>query len=235
MEREHILEEIRRLAQHNGGKAPGRDQFSKSTGLSPYAWGKYWARWGDAIIDAGLMPNSLNKRTEDAIIKAALVDACRHFSRLPTWPELRVFLSQNDQYPSIDAIYKRFRQKHALYSWMAKIMEGDASLADINQMLLLEPQPLLRAKAQNGTRGYVYLIRWGENYKIGCTTNLERRIKEVTIQLPEQGELVHQIPSDDPRRDEEYLKNRYKDANVRGEWFKLSQAEVAQIRRVRFL
>lgn len=52
--RGHIISEIQRLAAEAGGQAPGSQAFVKATGITETKWrGKYWARWGDALIEAG--------------------------------------------------------------------------------------------------------------------------------------------------------------------------------------
>jgi hypothetical protein len=48
MTKEEILNEIRRTAKENSGKPLGQNRFLKETGINPYDWGKYWARFGDA-------------------------------------------------------------------------------------------------------------------------------------------------------------------------------------------
>ena len=39
--------------------------------------------------------------------------------------------------------------------------------------------------------GYVYVLKAGKHYKIGCTTELDNRIKSLTIQLPYAVKVVH--------------------------------------------
>jgi hypothetical protein len=56
----HILDEIRRTAKENGGSPLDRARFQQQTGITQADWfGRYWARWGDALREAGFSPNSL--------------------------------------------------------------------------------------------------------------------------------------------------------------------------------
>lgn len=58
MNKHHILDEIRRTAATNGDRPLGRDRFERETGIKMSEWeGRYWARWNDAVREAGLSPN----------------------------------------------------------------------------------------------------------------------------------------------------------------------------------
>ena len=60
VEKERILSEIRRMAEENGGKALGQERFQKETGIREADWrGRYWARWSDAIEEAGKVDKTL--------------------------------------------------------------------------------------------------------------------------------------------------------------------------------
>ena len=75
---------------------------------------------------------------------------------------------------------------------------------------------------------YVYLIRMGEFHKIGFSRDPADRLRPLGL-LPEEPVLVHQIESYRARLIEKTLHERFKDACVRGEWFRLSEEDVASI------
>src|SRR5579872_5799970 len=77
--RERVLDEIRRMAAENGGRAPGCHRFNRVSGLSHAVWhGQIWARWSDAVREAGLTPNDKQDKLEDDDLLAAFAEAARH-------------------------------------------------------------------------------------------------------------------------------------------------------------
>ena len=64
--RQHILEEIKRTAAENNGVPLGKARFSSETGIRSTDWeGKLWARWSEAVLEAGLKPNEFNAAFDD--------------------------------------------------------------------------------------------------------------------------------------------------------------------------
>ncbi|MEX0776574.1 MAG: hypothetical protein WD042_12795 [Phycisphaeraceae bacterium] len=58
----HILNEIKRTAAANKGVALGWKRFITETGIREADWkGKIWARWSDALREAGLSPNEMTR------------------------------------------------------------------------------------------------------------------------------------------------------------------------------
>jgi hypothetical protein len=75
--------------------------------------------------------------------------------------------------------------------------------------------------------GYVYLglLKLGreKRYKIGKAVLVERRRDQISLQLPEDLDLVHAISTDDAYGIEEYWHKRFAAKNTKGEWFSLSR------------
>jgi hypothetical protein len=80
--------------------------------------------------------------------------------------------------------------------------------------------------------GFVYLIKCGEFYKIGKTTNLEKRIKQLTTGNPYPLILVNSIYSLDIDSLEKSFHNYYRQKRIIGEWFKLNFEEVLEFTNV---
>ena len=60
----YILQEIQRTTKANGGIPLRRLQFESKTGIKRYDWfGVYWARWSDAVREAGYLRNHIQEIT----------------------------------------------------------------------------------------------------------------------------------------------------------------------------
>jgi hypothetical protein len=78
VEKQHILDEIRRSAKANGGNPLGVRAFRTETGIKESDWsGKFWVRWSDALIEAGLTPNQWQGAYGDEVLIAKLVSLTR--------------------------------------------------------------------------------------------------------------------------------------------------------------
>ena len=117
----------------------------------------------------------------------------------------------------------------ALRRWLA----GSAEFPDVTAMLPLR-QTNARSPSKQAQDGYVYLLRSGPFYKIGKSDELERRIKEIRVALPDATCLEHSIRTDDPSGIEAYWHRRFAERRANGEWFKLTGADVLAFKRRKF-
>jgi Meiotically up-regulated gene 113 len=234
--RSHILDEIRRIAGANGGTAPGQKLFAKTTGISDHKWrGVYWARWGDAIVEAGFAQNKWQGRHAENFLFEQMILAVRHYRRFPTVPELNLFRATHHGFPEGNTYRKNFGSTANAISAFRQWLSGKSEYADIPKML---PEQSAKVSVTNfktkAVTGYVYLLASGGFYKIGRSDNVERRIKEITIALPEKVAMVHAIGTDDPAGIEAYWHKRYADRRANGEWFKLNPDDIAVFKRRKY-
>ncbi len=234
--RERILNEIRKLAEESGGRSPGRQVFERRTGIKQSAWlGVYWARWNDAISDAGLQTNSKQGKLGEQFVFEKLAAAFRHFGCIPTSAEMRLYGNIDRDFPSHSTINNHFRTKAEMLDRFASWIARNGGYSDVATMLG-DRSASTQAESKSGSlvEGLVYLIRSGSHYKIGRSEELERRVKEIRIALPEAAILVHAIRTDDPPGIEAYWHKRFADRRANGEWFRLTATDVASFRRRKY-
>lgn len=91
MDKRHILSEIQRTAKANAGVPLGREKFLQETGIKESEWsGIHWARWGDAIREAGFTANELQSAHDEDHLLEKYVALIREVSRIPVAMELRL-------------------------------------------------------------------------------------------------------------------------------------------------
>ena len=233
--RDQILREIRRLAEANAGQPPGRKTFEEATGIRPSAWrGVYWARWGDAVGEAGFSPNSASAKTEDELFRNKLIEACRHYRRVPTAAEFRLYRRIDGSFPSDNTFRRRFGGTAEILKWLAEQIRALPEYEDVAAMLVAKGTTSTSEAKSDVKEGLVYLIKSGAHFKIGRSDELERRVKEIRIALPEAASLIHSIRTDDPAGIEAYWHRRFADKRANGEWFKLTNADVAAFKKRKF-
>ena len=82
--------------------------------------------------------------------------------------------------------------------------------------------------------GFVYFLRSGntDNYKIGLTNNLDRRLKELNSgQAPYPITLQWSIAVKDTHTAERELHDRFSQNRRHGEWFEFTDAELSEVNR----
>lgn len=234
--REQILSEIKRLANVNGGQPPGYKLFFRETGLGDHLWrGKFWARWSDALVEAGYSPNSWQERLDPEAVLTGVISACRHYGRFPTQDEVQLYRKANPAIPSEQAIKRHFGKRAELIAALARRASEDSQYADITPMLpTVAPSADEPMRPVRSREGFVYLFKSGDFYKVGRSDDLERRIKEVGIKLPEKLTPIHSIRTDDPSGIEAYWHRRFADKRANGEWFKLSSLDVSAFKKRKY-
>ena len=226
--RQAILDEIRRIAVANNGIPPGSNAFVKATGIPDHKWrGVYWAKWSDALQEAGFAPNQWQTRLDDATILSQLAGIVRSRGQFPSNAEFDLIRRNDSSIPSANAIKRHFPGRPALLAALRKHCLSEPGLSDVVPLLPIADAPTHQAPRSTVAEGWVYLLKSGDHHKIGRSDQVERRLKQISIALPEAVALVHAIRTDDPSGIEAYWHNRFKDRRANGEWFRLSAADVA--------
>jgi hypothetical protein len=248
MEKQHILNEIRRTAEANGGEPLGVSRFCRVTGIKDSDWrGKIWARWGDALRDAGFQPNMLQTAYKEEVLLEKFISLARDLGHFPVATEVKMKARSDQSFPWHNT-FARFGSKQ---QFAAKILaycksrsgyeDVSALCAPISARLAEHHQSedpvdaLATDSASSPKEGYVYmgLLKLGreKRYKIGKAVLVGRRTDQISVQLPEDLELVHAIKTDDAYGIEDYWHRRFATRNTKGEWFALSRQDVEAFKR----
>lgn len=231
-----MLDDIRQLAASLDGRTPSIREFEEATGVREAAWrGVHWANWTEAVTEAGLTPNPLahERRIDDDVLLEHLAKACRQHGRVPTVAQLRMQRRADPEFPYVKTFERRFGGFASIGArireWAAK-HDAYRDVAD----LLGTADPEQDAASSARSDGSVYLLRSGDFFKIGRSDELERRVKEIRVALPDVATLMHTIQTDDPPGIEAYWHRRFAEKRANGEWFKLTRADIAAFKRRRF-
>jgi len=223
--REEIIEEIRRTAA--GGQALGRRKFEHETGIRESDWsGRYWARWSDALAEAGFEANRMNEPYEADYIVQNLIAMIHELGRWPTNPERRLYRQRHPETPSHNTYYRlgnQYEQGQAVLDYSASNSVSVEVVAICSSLRGKRPSQTYKPAPKTG---FVYLIKSGRHYKIGHSNDPSRRAYEIRLRMPESVTEVHRIETDDPAGVEAYWHRRFADRRAEGEWFKLSSGDV---------
>jgi hypothetical protein len=244
MDKAFILAEIRRTAEANGGTPLGRRRFATETGIQESDWyGVHWVNWSSALEEAGLDPNTKQGRLPDEYLLEHLVEFILELDHFPVNAELRMKARENKNFPSHNT-FRRFGGKSDIAGKVAEFASGRPELERVVQICsdVVEnggppeaPPTELPVNESEAAFGSVYLLKVGKYFKVGRTTSIDRRTRELAIQLPQRPETVHVITTDDPAGVEGYWHRRFAEKRENGEWFRLEPADVRAFKRRKFM
>lgn len=235
MTREEILAEIRRTAEENGGKPLGVARFSQVTGIKSYDWMRHWPRFGDAQREAGYEPNVLTTAFSDDFLLQKAAELARELGKFPTASELRLKRFTDSDFPDRKVFENRFGDKASFVSRVYEYAKNNPEYSDVaaiaEAFVPSNKGTSKEAEQTKGATGFVYLFKERPgHYKIGVSDDPERRLYELT-KGPYKPELVWKIETDDPHGIEAYWHKRFEPNLIRGEWFRLSAADIAAFKR----
>ena len=229
--RDHIIDQIRRVAE-KVGRAPGRRVFERETGIRESEWyGVHFRHWRDALREAGYESNEKQVKFSPEQILRKYAEAVRYFGRIPAQIDLRMYSRDQEDFPSDSTFSRHFGNKTSQIAALAEwVREND----EFSDLIPLFPEAEETDIPSLPKEGFVYLLKCGNYYKIGRSDELERRVKEISVSLPETVSLEHAIRTDDPPGIEAYWHRRFSERRARGEWFRLTVADRRAFKRRKF-
>jgi hypothetical protein len=161
--RERVIAEIRRLAEQNG-VGPGIRAFELETGILRREWmGRIWARWGDALADAGCEPNALTSRRDSEEVLRFVAECCLAIGRWPGTQDFRLYARNSPGFPASNTIDNHYPKRsilaNALRTWVRR--PENVSFASL-ETILPEAKPVAVETSRNEKYGHVYLLRAGD-------------------------------------------------------------------------
>jgi len=239
MNKKQILQEIRRTAEVNDGVPLGSRRFEAETGICQSDWqGKLWARWNEALDEAGFAPNQLRGAYDRTELLGKYASLAQEIGRLPSLNDLSLKHHKDVDFPD-KKVFARIGSKAELVQQLLEYCRGRDGFEDVASLCAAyAPANRLtsdEARAPIEDIGFVYLIKSGRFYKIGRSNAVGRREYELAIQLPERASRVHEIRTDDPAGIEAYWHKRFEGKRKNGEWFELDAADIAAFKRRKFM
>ena len=241
--KDQILAQIRSTAEMNSGKPLGAKRFQDQTGIKTSDWyGIYWAKWSDAVKDAGLTPNLRTEAYELDYVIEQIIGVIREIKRFPGFVDYRLKKQEDPDFPTHSTFSRRIGGKDKQILAVLGYCYGKSGYEDVLEIV----SPLAReVDVDDSVRspdhstesyGYVYLLKYDkDNFKIGFSADPEVRQAEWGTKLPKKPQLIHTIATDDPPGIEDYWHKRFAEKRVRGEWFNLSVKDVSAFKRRKFM
>lgn len=78
---------------------------------------------------------------------------------------------------------------------------------------------------QKVNEGFLYLFKYEDFYKIGFTSDVNRRLKDISFYPPFDVEFVASVKLKNPREAEKYWHEYYSEYQIKGEWFLFKNRE----------
>ena len=232
MDKDHILEEIKRVAKDNGEKAPGMMKFERETGTRRHDWfPDLWLRWSDALIEAGFSGNRLRTAYPKDFLVEKFIAFARELGRIPIKGEFLLKSKADKTFPSQHVFYQK--GKEGLLRRVVQYCQEHPGYEDVSAFCSAELKQSSDSheKKVSPSTGFVYLMRSGRHYKIGRTVSVGSRERQLAIKIPVPPTTLNKIETDDPSGVEAYWHGRFADKRGEGEWFYLSADDVAAFRR----
>lgn len=236
MDKNTIILEIKRTAIADNGVALGKAKFLQETGIKESDWhGKFWVKWSDAILEAGLISSIFNQPIDENFLLQKISDLIREIGCFPTKGHLKLKSQNDNNFPDNKVFYNRFGNK----SGLANAVRDYAEKHNITEIISFIPNATNEeadaSEPNEALLGFVYLYKSKQYYKIGRTNNPSRRGREIKLQLPFEVQLIHSISTDDPVGIERYWHLRFAEKRLNGEWFQLSATDIKAFKKRKFM
>lgn len=237
MDKLEIINQIQKTAITNNGAPLGKLRFLNQTGIKETDWrGIHWAKWSDALIEAGFSPNKKQGAYDEGYLMEKYAVYTLELGHAPTSPELQLKAKRDNDFPSESTFQRRLGSKKSLIGKLIVFCNRTQKYSKILDLIKDEPyatsdESIKETFDELGSTGYVYLMKFGSEYKIGTSNNVERRFRELKTQMPYKGDIIHTITTGDPEGIERYWHDFFKENRLKGEWFHLNSKQIKYFKK----
>jgi len=171
--RAEVIEGIQGMARENGGVAPGVRRFCAECGIREHeVVGRLWARWGDALAEAGFDNNTVNPKLGEDDLLCHYVRLARKLRRLPTTKDLRFEAAGSPGFPHPTTFTRRYGGITQLKERVRAWCEANPGNDDILSLLPVTPPTDDDSSGDHGAFaiGVVHLINLGAITRSGDPT-----------------------------------------------------------------
>lgn len=237
--KQQVVARIKELASANSGTVSFdrflRDMDIPDQRLRQQPW---FEGWNALLKEVGLQTSDFGKpRTSDDEVVDSVAEFIKRTGRWPTEDSYAREKKRDPQFPSLKVI-RRVKKSGKLLAGLRAYLLDNPDYEVVRSLAVAQPSNGVSEDAGGASvevAGYVYLLRYGRQYKIGFTNSPVRRFREVSVELPDETIQVHAIPTDDPKGIEAYWHRRFASKRVREtEWFTLESADIRAFKRRKY-
>jgi hypothetical protein len=167
MDKLEILNTIKKAAADNGGKCPTLRNFIQTTGIKERMWlGKYWARWSDAVKEAGVTPSHIIISYDASYLLQKITELILEIKKFPTGPEISLKRNSDKTYPSDNCFFYSFGGKRLLIKEILRYCNDKPELRQVSGICLAEYNRLYQPKEKKAEVFFVYILSKSEKYQL---------------------------------------------------------------------
>jgi len=237
--KEFILDEIRKQAQLNGNNSISLKQFCKASGIKTnQICGKYWAKWNDAVSEAGLLPNRMPVSPSRDFLCLKMAEFINELGRYPSKNELshRAFVTNSFPHPSTftNSLGDRFvTAKYVLdYCTHNDVYKSAAEVCNEIYKKGVEEDEAF-AKKYKGLKNFVALEKSGKRVYFFTIQMEPYMINQLKL---EDTIIIHQMAAENAAAAVVKLINEYKAfQDPRTRKFTFTQKEINEIKKNEYI
>ncbi len=235
--KEEIIRKYKDMVAICDGRLVGCRLFVKYAKL-PYSYwrgGNYWKSWSEFQAECGFIPTPPNKRITEGYILQRYAELVMELKKLPSQADFIVRRKSDSSFPERQN-FRRLGLRDEKLVRLAAHCEGKPEFAFVLELIRrhYEKKAIAHPYRPGNDKGFVYLDRQGECYRLGRVEPAGGRLMATGLLLAQRPETVHAIRTDDPEGIERYWRYRFRLRRHGRNCFQLSDGDVADFKHRRY-